>query len=75
VRSDASMEPAESVPALAAVVRYILHWAGEERTLNEPPETLAALRNARRALERASAPPSRARQEAPRHERRSGGAA
>lgn len=45
---------AESVPALASVVRYILHWAGEERALDEPPETLAALRDARRALLRAS---------------------
>ena len=74
VRSDASMEPAESVPALTAVVRYILHWAGEERTLDEPAETIEALRNARRALERATSP-TRAGKEEPRHERRSEGAA
>ncbi|MFL5577611.1 MAG: hypothetical protein ACJ79S_16775 [Gemmatimonadaceae bacterium] len=51
----ASSDAETTVPALASVVRYILHWAGEERVLDEPPETLAALRNARRALERASA--------------------
>jgi hypothetical protein len=71
-----AVDESESVPALAGVVRFILHWAGEERTLDEPPETIAALRNARRALERASAPPARADvAEARRAPRRSGGAA
>lgn len=42
------------VEALAAVIRYILHWAGEERELDEPRETLTAMRVARRALERAA---------------------
>ena len=45
---------ARRIEALCAVVRYILHWAGEERQIAEPRETLAAMRAARRALERAT---------------------
>ena len=45
---------ARRAEALCAVIRYILHWAGEERELDEPRETLTAMRVARRALERAS---------------------
>ena len=62
------------VDALSAVIRYILHWAGEERTLDEPRETIAAMRAARRALERATDLPAavRSRRSAP---RRRGGAA
>ena len=46
------------IDAISSVIRYILHWAGEERTLDEPRETIAAMRAARRALERASGVPS-----------------
>lgn len=45
---------APRVEALCAVIRYILHWAGEEREIDEPRETLTAMRAARRALERAA---------------------
>ena len=47
---------ARRVEALSAVIRYILHWAGEEREIDEPRETLTAMRTARRALERAARP-------------------
>lgn len=60
---------ARRTEALCAVIRYILHWAGEERELDEPRETLTAMRVARRALERAS------RGGAAAERRRKGGAA
>ena len=64
------------IDALAAVIRYILHWAGEERTLDEPRETIAAMRAARRALERAAGTlPASAERTRPSATRRRGGAA
>ena len=65
--------PGQEVDALAAVIRYILHWAGEAGTLDEPKETLAAMRRARRALERAA--PSTAASIPRSARRRRGGAA
>lgn len=72
LRERPAVRSGEQVDALAAVIRYILHWAGEAGTLDEPKETLAAMRRARRALERASAVTTGAPRPA---RRRRGGAA
>ena len=72
VGTAAAPPPEQRVAALCSVIRYILHWAGEARTLDEPRETVDAMRRARRALERAS---SAARSADTARRRRRGGAA
>ena len=54
LREPRGPRPERPVEALCSVIRYILHWAGEARTLDEPEETVVAMRRARRALERAA---------------------
>lgn len=51
VRGAAALSPVVRLRLLADAVGCILHWAGDERGLREPPATLAALRAARRAFD------------------------